>query len=70
MAKTPDQTIDPGDEKVIEHVAEVTAPTPPGEQPVVQSPVTPSGKPVEEQVRKEWDNNRDGGLPTFLRQQR
>jgi len=33
----------------------------------VQKPETDSGLPVEEQVRKEWDPNKDGGLPTFLR---
>jgi hypothetical protein len=33
----------------------------------VQSPVTESGLPVEEQIRKEWDPNKDGGLPTPLR---
>ena len=31
----------------------------------VQNPVTDSGLPVEEQVRKEWDPNKSGGLPTF-----
>ena len=33
----------------------------------VQSPTTETGLPVEEQVRKEWDTNKDGGLPTPLR---
>ncbi len=33
----------------------------------VQSPTTETGLPVEEQVRKEWDPNKDGGLPTPLR---
>jgi hypothetical protein len=32
----------------------------------VQSPTTETGLPVEEQVRKEWDPNKDGGLPTPL----
>ena len=36
----------------------------------VQSPVTETGLPVEEQVRKEWDPKKDGGLPTPLRRQR
>ena len=31
----------------------------------VQNPTTDSGLPVEEQVRKEWDPKKDGGLPTF-----
>lgn len=30
----------------------------------VQSPTTRTGLPVEEQVRKEWDSKKDGGLPT------
>jgi hypothetical protein len=30
----------------------------------VQSPVTETGLPVEEQIRKEWDPKKDGGLPT------
>jgi hypothetical protein len=32
----------------------------------VQKPVTETGLPVEEQIRKEWDANKDGGLPTPL----
>jgi len=32
----------------------------------VQSPVTETGLSVEEQVRKEWDPNKQGGLPTPL----
>ncbi len=37
------------------------------EDPGLQSPVTETGLPVEEQVRKEWDPNKQGGLPTPLR---
>ena len=33
----------------------------------VQSPTTETGLPVEEQIRKKWDPNKDGGLPTPLR---
>ena len=32
----------------------------------VQKPTTETGLPVEEQVRKEWDPNKDGGLPVPL----
>ncbi|MGE0257802.1 MAG: hypothetical protein AB7T18_03500 [Alphaproteobacteria bacterium] len=32
----------------------------------VQKPVTETGLPVEEQVRKEWDPKKDGGLPVPL----
>ena len=30
----------------------------------VRNPITETGLPVEEQIRKEWDPNKDGGLPT------
>ena len=33
----------------------------------VHSPNTRSGLPVQDQVRKEWDPSRGGGLPVFLR---
>ena len=33
----------------------------------VRSPVTKSGLPVEEQIRKKWDAKKKGGLPTSLR---
>ena len=33
----------------------------------VHSPVTKTGLSVEEQIRKEWDPKRKGGLPTSLR---
>jgi hypothetical protein len=36
----------------------------------VQSPTTKTGLPVEEQVRKEWDPKKHGGLPTSLRRRR
>ena len=36
----------------------------------VQSPTTQTGLPVEEQVRKEWDPKKDGGLPTPMRRAR
>ncbi len=32
----------------------------------VHSPETDTGLPVEEQIRKEWDPHKDGGLPTPL----
>ena len=35
--------------------------------PSVKSPTTKTGLPVEEQVHKEWDPNKNGGLPTPLR---
>jgi hypothetical protein len=33
----------------------------------VQSPVTQTGLPVEEQIRKEWDPKKQGGLSTSLK---
>ena len=33
----------------------------------VQSPTTDSGLSVEEQIRKEWDPKKKGGLPTSLK---
>jgi hypothetical protein len=33
----------------------------------VHSPTTKTGLPIEEQVRKEWDPKKDGGLPTSHR---
>ena len=33
----------------------------------VQGPTTATGLPVEEQIRKEWDPKKQGGLPTSLR---
>ena len=33
----------------------------------VRSPTTKTGLPVEEQIRKEWDPKKDGGLPTSHR---
>ena len=35
-------------------------------KPAIQSPTTESGLPVEEQVRKEWNPRKKGGLPIFL----
>ena len=48
------------------HIADEAPPEPVPEQPGVQSPVTDTGLPVEEQIEKEWDPNKDGGLPTLL----
>lgn len=36
----------------------------------VQSPTTETGLPVEQQIRKEWDPKKNGGLPTSLRARR
>jgi hypothetical protein len=35
-------------------------------RPEIHSPVTDTGLPVEDQIDKEWNPDKDGGLPTFL----
>jgi hypothetical protein len=60
----PEQT--PGPHYVAdEPVAETDSPG-----ATMQSPTTETGLPVEEQVRKEWDPKKDGGLPIPLRRPR
>ena len=50
----------------INHLVEgVTRPKPSDEKDPKRSPTTSTGLPIEEQVRKEWDPNKGGGLPTF-----
>ncbi len=44
-----------------EPVADADAP-----DATVRSPTTETGLPVEEQIQKEWDTKKDGGLPTPL----
>lgn len=54
------------EKSVIDHVADkLVAPAPPAKEEM-QPPLTADGKPVEEQVRKEWDPKKKGGLPIFL----
>jgi hypothetical protein len=51
----------------IDHlVQDVFGPKTSDEEHTGRSPTTPTGLPVEDQVRKEWDP-RKGGLPTFWR---
>lgn len=52
------------------HVADEPLPEPAQPEAGVQPPVTDTGLVVEEQVEKEWDPKKDGGLPTFLRSRR
>ena len=50
----------------IDHlVQDVYEPKAPDEEHKFRSPTTPTGLPVQDQVRKEWDP-RKGGLPTFF----
>ena len=48
------------------HIADDAPPEPTPEQPGVQPAVTETGLAVEDQIEKEWDPNKDGGLPTLL----
>ena len=51
----------------IDHlVQDVYNPEPPDEKHAAHSPTTSTGLPVEDQVRKEWDPKKDGGLPTSM----
>ena len=52
--------------QIVEHVARnVPQPKTPDNKQPERSPTTSTGLPVEDQVRKEWDPRRGGGLPTF-----
>ena len=55
------------EKSVIDHMARDVPKKPPAEEHPQHSPNTSTGLPVEEQVRKEWDPRKKGGLPTFWR---
>jgi hypothetical protein len=58
---------DKGDKSIIDHVADtLVEPEETIDEPMVHKPTTRAGEPVERQVRKEWEPNKKGGLPTFL----
>lgn len=48
------------------HVADAPVEEAGSAEATVQSPTTETGLPVEEQIRKEWDPKKQGGLPTSL----
>lgn len=50
----------------VEHVADETVLEPESPEAGIRPPLTPTGVPVEDQVRKEWDPNKAGGLPMPL----
>lgn len=54
---------DPGEPH---HIADEPLPEPGGDSGAEQPPTTDTGLNVEDQVRKEWEPGKDGGLPTFL----
>jgi hypothetical protein len=69
MAKTPSRTQrrHVREKATIDHlVRDVYAPKAPEKKHKDRSPTTPTGLPIEDQVRKEWDP-RTGGLPIFWR---
>jgi hypothetical protein len=49
------------------HIADEPLSEPAQPDAGVQPAVTETGLAVEEQVQKEWDPNKDGGLPTLLK---
>ena len=61
------RTPQPDKDRRPHHVADDPVGEVEAEDPVVQSPTTDSGEPVEDQVHKEWDPKKQGGLPTFLK---
>jgi hypothetical protein len=60
VAETPEARREP------HHVADEPVADADAPDATVQSPTTETGLPVEEQVRKEWDPKKDGGLPIPL----
>lgn len=52
------------------HLADEPLPGPVAEEAGVRPPVTETGLPVEDQIEKKWDPNKDGGLPTLLPRRR
>jgi hypothetical protein len=65
--KPPGAAPQPLDKPAPRHVADEPAGEVTPEDPIRQNPVTDTGLVVEEQVRKEWDPKKNGGLPTSLR---
>ena len=67
VEKTERFQTDSGDKPIIDSVADgLMKPESASDQPVVHDSTTSAGKPIEEQVRKQWDPKKRGGLPTFL----
>jgi hypothetical protein len=68
MAKSssdnPDVKCDQREKAMIDHLVDKVF-DPDSAEKHQQPPTTESGAPVEEQVRKEWDPKKDGGLPVF-----
>jgi hypothetical protein len=58
--------VTPKDPPEPRHIADEPVADPDASDATVRSPTTGTGLPVEEQIQKEWDPNKDGGLPTPL----
>ena len=58
-----------GDKAVIDQVAKDLVDPGAGDidERAVHSPTTEDGKPIEDQVQKQWDPKKKGGLPTFFK---
>lgn len=65
--KRPETGSRPGPQPGPHHVADEPVGEAGSADATVQSPTTETGLPVEEQIRKEWDPKKQGGLPTPLR---
>lgn len=75
MADKSHKQPDPGEPRIDRPAVAPPQPEHVADQPVdeadaldagVKSPTTETGLAVEEQVRKEWDPKKNGGLPTSL----
>ena len=54
------------DEATIDHLVKgVYQPKDADQKQIIRSPTTSTGLSIEDQVRKEWDPSKMGGLPTF-----
>jgi hypothetical protein len=59
MATEPKDVLDKVADKVAVKQKQTTS-----SDATTKSPTTPGGLPIEDQLRKEWDANKNGGLPT------
>jgi hypothetical protein len=65
--KQPPADPKPGPGQQRHYVADEPAAEADSPDATVRSPTTETGLPVEEQIRKEWDPKRQGGLPTSVK---
>ena len=67
QARAKQPAVPPQDRHAPDHVADEPVADADALGATVRSPTTKTGLPVEEQVQKEWDPKKDGGLPTPMR---